>query len=476
MAAVGLEQLAHGQPAEALERLSRAQEAAPDCPSINRDLAIAYAQNGQAEIALAFAERAIALGETEPLVHELRAMLLSALDRSEEAIEAAREAGTWEAALLGVSAGDLGALDRAATYVNEATPRGALSALVLAAEAGGRGARTSARTLALLAETNGEKARATDTVRAARDFQERLDTGGAWISGGARLRTSFDFATNPYFQPDGANGPGPTQDGLRFTVLGEGAIQAPIGKSRLDASLQVEQQAFVYHASELEDLDLTGFAIGASVEVPINDGPLPVLLAVAARYRDVFGRALAVHYAASVEGGPDLTIPFDANTAVVLGMYGTATDFVDRSPPDHVVSSQNRDRIGQRAVAALVFRTALLDGRLESMFIRDDARGAAFSSRGGALAGRVRMTLPAGIALSTGLAVTVRQYGPVGDEAILGAASKRTEARILAELGVRVPIVEPFAFLVENVWVRNSARDQHAYTENVTSFGLEATW
>jgi tetratricopeptide (TPR) repeat protein len=471
--AEALDSQAKGALDDALAKLLEAQRLAPDSPSIARDLALLHARQGQLELALSFAERAIALGEVEPEALELRARLLLELGRSEEAADSALAAESWGGDLLGAASGDIEALDRAAEYVGEDSARGMLTEIVLAADAGRRGARTSARSLAELAESTAARLHAVPELETARGLEDRLGHSAGLLAGGTRLVSSFDYATNPGYLADGTP---MIPSGVRFTLTGEGALQAPIGRARVDAAVRIDQQTFLNDRSALADFDLSAYAVGLSVEVPINDSPAPVLLGVAVRFRDSYGREFQIHYGSVLDGGPTLTIPFNLNAGIELGMYGVSADYAANNPADNAINSQNRDFIGQRAVGAFVFRTGILDGRVETMFLRDDAVGAAFKSRGGALAGRVRTFLPGGIALFTGFALTLQQFGPVGDEAIIGPASKRTEARTVAELGVRAPLSEHFAAVVEDVWVRNSARAGHAYTDNLMTFALETRW
>jgi tetratricopeptide (TPR) repeat protein len=471
--AEALDSQARGSLDDARAKLEEAQRLAPDNPSIARDLALLLARQGQLQLALSLADRAIALGEVEPEAQELRARLLLEMGREEEAADSALEAQSWGGDLLAAAAGDIEALDRSAAHVGEDSARGVLTEIVLAADAGRRGARTSARTLAELAESGAARLHAGPELEAARMLQDRLGQSAGWLAGGTRLVTSIDYATNPGFFADGT---AMIPSGLRLTVSGEGALQAPIGRARVDAAVRIDQETFLNDRASLQDYDLSAYAFGLSVEVPINDSPAPITLGVAVRFRDTYGRELQIHYGSVLDGGPKLTIPFNLNSGVELGMYGVSADYAHDNGPDSSVNSQNRDYIGQRAVGAFVFRTGILDGRLETMFLRDDAVGSAFKSRGGAIAGRVRTFLPGDIALFTGLAATVTLFGPVGDAAIIGPASMRTEVRTVAELGVRVPLGEHFAALVEDVWVRNSARSLHAYADNLTTFALETRW
>ena len=178
----------------------------------------------------------------------------------------------------------------------------------------------------------------------------------------------------------------------------------------------------------------------------------------------------------TIEGGPTLTIPFDGGTELEIGVFGVDVDFVHGSPIDEEVSSQNRDLVGQRVLVALTWSNDWVHGRVEALYMRDDAKGDAFDSRGGAVAGRLNADLGDGLWLSTGLGATVREFGPIGEQAILRGASTRTEVRLSASLGARVRINEQMSVVIDDVYLRNTARAGHEYTDNVISFGVEAQW
>ena len=120
--------------------------------------------------------------------------------------------------------------------------------------------------------------------------------------------------------------------------------------------------------------------------------------------------------------------------------------------------------------------TDWLSARVEAMFVRDDAEGDAFDNLGGAVGARVTAEVDEGLLIRTGAALTIRQFGPVGEESIIGPAARRTEVRTVLEVGAYVPLYEGLAALLENTWIASSARAGHGWTNNVVSLGVEAVF
>ncbi len=456
--------------------LADAAARAPRSALVAREHALVLLRQGRLDEAWVRVDRAIALGDADPEVHELRALILAAQNEVDEAREAAARAGTWEGDLIGASLGDPSAAARASPWVDEQSPRGALAALTLAAHAGTNGERTTARSLAALAQG---LARASDSgavLEAARALDGRLgggEDGGERLRIGGRVRASVDHATNPLY---GAEGGAAKPRSLRASVLAEAAFQAPISTARLDAAVRFDQRMQLVDRERLDGLDLSGLSLAVSVEVPISARANAARVGLALRFHDLWGDGLDTHWATTFEGGPTLTLPLDVSTHAVLGVYGVGVDFIDRSPPDALVSSQNRDRIGQRAVATLLHDGGWLAVRADAAFLRDDAYGEAFDVRGGLLAGRIHAAVTEEIVLRTGAAVLVRSFGPVGDALVLGSAATRLELRVTAEIGAEVRLAEGYYLVVEDTWIRNTGRDEHDYTHNVLSLGLEARW
>jgi len=471
----GVQALARGDLDQADRTLREARKADEWSALAAREHAIVLSRMGKNAEAREAIERAIALGDRDPEVSEIHARILGDLGEIEEAMRAAARAHTWEGDLIGASLGDRLAAHRASVWAEESSSRGALAALILAAHAGSTGERTTARTLVDMSEVLARGAGADPVLGAARALRDRLGLGGGErVRFAGRVRTSVDYATNPLFEADGT--PGARPRGLRAAFAAEGGIQAPISTARLDAAARIEQRVQIIDRERFDGVDLSALSLAASVEVPISARPSAAQVGMTLRFHDLWGDAFDTHWATSFEAGPTLALPFDGSTKLVLGVFGVGVDFVDGSPRDAEISSQNRDRIGQRATAALLHDHGWFQLRGEVGFSRDDAFGEAFDSRGGVVAGRVTAEVTESVSIRTGVAVWLRSFGPVGDAVVLGAASTRLEVRTVAELAAEIRLSDHLSLLVEDDWIRNSGRAGHNYTHNVLSFGLEARW
>lgn len=469
LAARGFVLLAENADQQAVVCLEAAEAIAPGDALIKRDLAVAYARLHRSEDALAMIERAIILGDTDPEAALLRAMLLETIGRRFDAIQAARAHHSAEGDLVGAALRDPTSVRRAAELAQEDTARAALAALVLAADAGERGLGGVARLLTETAEQRAGAAHAPEIQNAARELERRIQDHGR-VTPAARARASFDHATNPLYRDQSK------ESALRLALSGEVSLTAPIGIARLDAALRADQHFVLTNRALYQQLDLTLLNVALGVELPISPSPSAALLGLRARASDAWGDQLRVHFATAIEGGPYLVLPLGSSLALEMGFYGVAVDFIDRSPSDSRISSQNRDRVGQRAAFALFFTSDIVEGRIEGSFLRDDALGDAFDALGGSLSGRLRAHVTGGLILGTGVSIIGHEFGPVGDLAIIGPAATRTELRTAVELSARIPFSKNASLVIEDVWLRNNARDAHQYTENVLSVGAEAAW
>lgn len=467
--AKGFALLAEGDTNAAVECLEIAEALAAESAIFARDLAVAYARSGRREEALARIERAIVLGDSDPEAALLRAMLLDATGRRFDAIEVARKERSTEGDLIGAALHDPASVHRASSYAQEDTSRAALAALVLAADAGERGLEGVARMLTESAEQRAGAAHAPEIQNAARELEHRIEEHGRVIPSG-RIRLSLDHATNPLYVEHSP------ETALRLAVTGEGSLSSPIGIARFDAALRVDQHILITNRELYSDLDLSLFCVALGIELPISPRPSSAIVGLRARATDSWGGELTVHYATALEGGPYLMLPLGASLALEMGFYGVAVDFIDLSPSDSKISSQNRDRVGQRAAFALAFASDLVEGRIEASFLRDDAQGDAFDAIGGLFTGRLRAHLDAGVSLGIAVSIAGHDFGPVGDQAIIGSAATRTEVRTAVELSALIPLSSHTALVIQDVWLRNNARRTHEFTENVLSVGAEAAW
>lgn len=466
----GTESLTSSAPSEGLEALEAAARAAQSSPIAARDLAVAYARAGRVDEALAEVDRAMALGDVDPEVHAFRAVLLARAGRRGEALAEAQAADGFEGELIGSALLDPVLAERARLNLDDTSPRAALTALVLSAYAGARGLHTIARSLALEAEDRATDLDVSDVAHAARALERRIDAKDG-LETHLLLRTAIDHATNPLYAYGQEK-----RSALRLGLTGAGFVGLPVGRVRIDASARIDQRFMLMDREDFHELDTTAFGLQLAIELPIGLAPGAARAGLVARATDLFGDRLDLHYATAVEGGPYLVVPLGASFALEGGVFGVAADFIDRSPPDARISSQNRDRVGQRATLALSYASRLLDARIETAFLNDDALGDAFDAVGGLVAGRVEARPGDGVLLRMGFAITGRDFGPVGDRAIIGPAAVRTEVRTAVELGVRVPLSNVLGWSIEDIWARNNARRGHGYTENVLSLGLEAMW
>jgi hypothetical protein len=250
----------------------------------------------------------------------------------------------------------------------------------------------------------------------------------------------------------------------------------PMGRTIARGALRVDQHLFLEDRARTSLLDITALALALALERPLSAHPSGVVVGLRLRFVDVFGAGLATHFATSLEGGPTLAVRVFGRASLDLALLGEATDFIDLSPPDSVVSSSNRDRVAQRMVLGLGLAGEGVLARVEASFNREDAAGEAFDAVGGALSGRLALVPMQGVELRTGFAVNVRRRGPVGDAAVIGPAALRTETRLVAELGLRWSLAGPLALVLEDVWIRSDARPGHAYVENVASSAVEVTF
>lgn len=452
----------------AVDCLRGARDADPNSAIYARDLAVAFLAKGALVEALASIDAALALGDRDPEALLIRATILAELGRDIDALETIEGTDTWEADLFGAALAERHAVRRAIPLLEEPTKRGALASLVLASVEGAEGTPGATR-LAKLAATRAADAGAPSLVAASQELLRVLETQNR-PDLALRLRTTFDHATNPAFL---ARGREPRRAGLRLAFAADGRFTAPLGPLATLVEARVDQHVYVVQRETYDRLDITALRISAAVQYPLSDHPSLAVLGVSARFVDVFGDLFETHYATSIEGGPDLTLELDANLRIRLGVYGVATDVVDTSPPDDVVSSLNRDHVGQRAVLSLFGELDRFAGSVSVAFLHDDALGDAFDAIGGELAGRIVAYPTRDVQLFTGVGLTLREFGAVGDLAVIGPAATRTQLRIVAELGVRVELAKSLFLILEDTWIDNQARDGHEYVSNIVSVGAE---
>ncbi len=439
---------------------------------------------GQPERARALAAEArdADADDDEAIELEARAAVaLGALDDA-RAVLLGREGLDLE--LLAAALGDEGAAARAARWVDEPTERGAITAVVLASSAARAGRRSSAGALATSAEALARRVGDVEVGRAARALIERTTGPGVErLRVGGRVASFVEATTNPALTP--------TVRALETTALrgglaGELSLQAPIGPVRVDAALALDQRVVLADRAAFAAQDLTGLGVAVGLEIPISLRADAATVGLAARFTDLFGDAFRVHYATAIEGGPTLSLPVGSRTRAAITLLAVGVDVIDFSPPDAQISSQNRDAVGQRAIAALEHRADDASFRVEAAFVRDEAYGEAFDVRGAVLGARATWLLSGGLRVRAAASGSARTFGPVGDALVIGAAATRAEGRLGLALGLEIPaaaVLGPwagagegtFAFL-EDRFVHTFAREGHAYGFNVLAVGVEQRW
>jgi tetratricopeptide (TPR) repeat protein len=470
--AAGRAAAAEGDFAVGLACLDRAVALDPHAALAYRARAELRAAAGELAGATADVAQAQAEGDADPETELLAAVLHARAGDRGAAPAAATRSGTWAADLVGASLDDDAAAYRAAAHLQEPSARGALAALVLAGYQARRGHRSDAFTLLDAAATSARVSGARDVARATRDLQDALHDQPpvAWA---ARVRATVDQLSNPgYRAPEDPE----AKSSLRVGAVGEVAVASALGPARWQVELQVLQHGLLARRSRFEALDLSAYRLAGALRFPLAADPTRVVMGLAVRWIDVFGAGFDHHHAAALEGGPTLDLRLGPRVALGLAFLGAYVDFVDGSPSDQQVSAQNRDRVGQRALLALDFGLGWVDGRLEAMFINDDADGDAFDALGGALAAHLVARPTEDVGLFTGASATLREFGPVGDSAVIGAAANRREVRTGVELGARVRLAPHLELILEDVYVHSEARAGHGYTENVLSVGVESRW
>ncbi len=472
LGAEGLRRLLTDDVPGALVCLEAAHAIDPDSPIYARDLAAAAHRAQDHSRALAAIEAALAGGDADPEALVLRATILAALGRDRDAVDAVDAASSWESDLVAAALADRTAARRAIVLVDERTRRGAMASLTLASLEASQGSYQGAERLAELALTRAGFVGATELVTASRDLLGTIRDQDD-IGYNLRLRSSFDHATNPAFL---ARSNEPRRAGLRVALAIDGDVTAPLGPLTAQLGARVDQHVYFTQRETYDQLDITAFTLSGALSYPLSQHPSLAVLGLSARFVDVHGDLFGTHYATTIEGGPDLTLQLAARLRLRLGLYGSAADVIDTSPPDDVVSQLNRDRVGQRAVVTLYAEADRIAGTVSAAFLHDDALGDAFDAIGGEFSGRLVAYATPDLSLYTGVGITLREYGPVGDLAIIGPAATRTQLRIVAALGVRARFTDQVYVVVEDTWVNNQARDLHEYVSNVLSVGAEVVF
>ncbi len=471
-AARGQSEAVFGHFAEAEQCLALAATLLPHSAQIFRDLAGVLGAQGKTKKALAAVRIAVRLGDESAEIRELRAALLLENGERKAARVAAREASSWQGTLIGAALSDWDAIQDSTLWIDEFSQRGAMSSLLLASQAANEGELVLSEALVAFGEAQALSVDMIPFVNAARTLKHRIERARRDFLASFRLRSRVSHLSNP----DLLAGSDPAgEDGFRLAVEAEGRAQMAVGRSTIYASLAANQHFFLSDRARFSRLDLNVLSAAGAIDFPLGNPPLGVSLFLAARIHGIFARLFRNHHATTFEGGPGLSFGLGRRWVLNVQVTGTAVEYVDIGLPDGIISSLSRDSVGQRMLLSLFFETTGLDGHVELAFLRDDARGDAFDAVGGSLGGRGRVTLSSMFSLESGFAVTVRNYGPVGERSIAGPSLTRLEVRTAAFMAVRARF-GPFDVIIEDTWFRSNARVDHAYTQNIFSTGLERTW
>ncbi|MBI2375319.1 MAG: tetratricopeptide repeat protein [Deltaproteobacteria bacterium] len=443
---------------EAVIELEAARALAPGSSIPLRDLAVALMILGRDGEALEAIEAAMGLGDLDPEVAELRSVMLLKLGRIEEARGAASAANGFGADALAFALGDRSKREALADRLGEPGERSQVAALLLALDADAILDGARAERLARLAGRDPSLAFVPRPIRRTR-----------W---GGRVAATIDASTNPRLA-DRAS----LDDGvLGLGVLGEATGSLVLGPVRLDAGAFAETRHFFLGREGAEAFELSGLGFAVGVVAPLEASPLAPSATLGLRVVDVFGDFWSRHHAFSIEGGPGLVLPLSSELELLIEALAAATDFVDGSPPDAVVTSQNRDCIGQRVLATLSLAPGPVWARFSLAFIRNDARGAAFDAIGGLVAARAGVELLPGLEVSVDAGVEVLRYGAIGDPKVIGAASRRDELRLSVGSTFRLRITEGLAMIVTDDYAQKLARGPRGYVDNQTRAGLEVSF
>lgn len=471
--AEGVQALQNSKAEVATRAFNKAIQISPNSAIAHHHLAISLAMAKKYESALDALNLAHELGSRSAEGTELKAMILSRLGKTKAALIQAKATRTFAGQLIAVTLNDGPAMQEVAHKISEVSERGLLASGILAASAARRGKKVQAINLLKLAEEYGHQLAQAEWADGVRALRFRIREQVPYLSTAARLQTRFDHVKNPEFQ---AAGEASVRSAIRLSMNAEASFTLSLDAFRIDTALFALQRRFLVERAILRPVEISGFAWASAISVPVQHRPFSPRVGMQFRVRDLYAQSLAIHYANSIEAGPFLQLPFSGGLQLDLGFLGVATDFIDKSPPDEVVSSQNRDIVGQRALMNLSWWADVFRGQFQASFFRDDARGAAFDVNGGSLSLRILTDLSGGLFLRTGAGLSLRRFGPVGEAAILGSAAIRNEIRLYGELAVLVHLTPWLRFALEDRYLQNAGRSGHAYTDNILSVSAQVVY
>ena len=469
----GVRAINQRQYARALTHFKAAQALTESSPDVHHYIALCLAQLKRHEEAKTALNLSKKLGNTSLEADEVEAVIH--LRQGDEA--AARQVlkgveslpSTW----LLATTGDNSAIMEAARFLSMSDRRGLITSTILATTAAIDGRRVQAQKLAELATTYRSRLGDVIWTNAIRDMNDRLGAGRVLFDTALSLRTTFDYTTNPQFR---AAGESDVSNAVRLSNSFEAAMAVVFSDFRYDTAVYGLHRSYFTDQSLLSDYAINGLSWANRLTFVLSNRSRGAELALNLRLRDLYADNFSVHYAATIEGGPSLRLPISPQLDLEMGILGIATDFIDKSPPDDVVSSQNRDAVGQSAFVEITWLGNDITGEINAALRREDARGEAFDVTGVSLSGRILADLSGGLLLRTGAGVALGRFGPVGDARVLGPAATRTEGRFYGDISFLVQFTSWLRLSLENFFLQNSGRSGHAYTDNVVSVGAEVTY
>ncbi len=453
--------------------LLEARRRLPRSAVVARDLATVWIRLerwAKASEAVAEARR---LGAAGPEVELMAAVVAARRGRSSAALRAAAAEGTWRSDLIATRFGSSRSKDHLLALLPENTERATWGRLMLALAESRDGDLPAARQLASDAERDADGLGVSSLAVTARQLSHRLRHETPPWQGTLRLRTALEYPTNPGFSATGGE---PDGVPVRLALSVSGGLRRSLGRWVLLGAARADQHLFISEREDVGRFDLFHWSVAAGVRYSLSSDPNGTALGIAGRVRDAYLDLFGERLGTSIEGGPELHVRVDANLHARLALYGLKSTFVVGSPPSGVLSPVDRDRTGQRMILTLRYRSAGLQVVGDAMFLRDQADGEAFDAIGGGVGVRVAVRAQPDLWLHGGLSGTVREYGPVGDAAVIGDAATRPELRTAASLGARWAFFPRLSLVVEDVLVTTAARDRHRYTDNVLTVGMESSW
>lgn len=461
----GLSNLQQENVAAAIRCLETAHRGLPQSEVIARDLAVALSRAGKTERALALLDVAKALGDPEGDIE--KAVLAARLGDAALARSAARRVSGSEGDILGAVLGDPDALRDLGRRLTQGTELAPLARLVLAGEAAEEGRLGPAVAMSRAAELGAERLSDALVFNAARTLQRRIRRSSSPATS-FRARVGAEQIINPQWAL-----PAPSRIDEALSVRSELqlALASRLGSLTWSGAVSVDQRIFLSDREALASVERFGVTAAMVLAVPFSADLRSAVFNVGLRVVDVRAEGFALRLGTGLEGGGGLRISLAPRWWGELGVYGVWTDF-----PEPTDRAFDRDRVGQRARLSLVHRGQRFDAEMVMTALHDETEGQAFDAVGAIVGGTVTARLSGSASLRAGLSVGVRQWGPAGDEALVGEAARRRDVRITAELEGRLRVAPRVVLLARDVFVRSAGPTGRVYAGNLLTLGTEVAW